>query len=82
MRDCKLIRESLSGWLDGQLSASDAEIIRLHLESCAPCDGERRQLEKLQVLAEESFSVQCTADRVRAFLDWGPRTDYKKAELA
>jgi predicted anti-sigma-YlaC factor YlaD len=48
MRDCKLIRESLSGWLDGQLSTSDAEIIRLHLESCAPCDGERHQLEKLQ----------------------------------
>lgn len=48
MRDCKLVRESLSGWLDGQLSTSDAEIIRLHLESCAPCDGERHQLEKLQ----------------------------------
>ena len=48
MRDCKLVRESLSGWLDGQLSASDAEIIRLHLESCAACDRERRQLEKLQ----------------------------------
>jgi predicted anti-sigma-YlaC factor YlaD len=48
MRDCEPIRESLGRWLDGDLSTSDAEVIRLHLESCAACDGERRQLEKLQ----------------------------------
>ena len=47
MRDCKFIRESLGVWLDGALNASDAEAIRLHLESCGLCDGERRQLEKL-----------------------------------
>src|SRR5215510_5912192 len=46
--DCKLTRESLSRWLDGDLGASDAEAIRLHLESCAACDRERRQLEKLE----------------------------------
>jgi anti-sigma factor RsiW len=49
MTDCKLIRESLGGWLDGELGGSDAEAIRVHLESCAACDVERRQLEKLQV---------------------------------
>ena len=48
MRDCEFIRESLGRWLDGDIRASDAEIIRLHLESCGACDGERRQLEKLQ----------------------------------
>ena len=32
MRDCELIRESLGRWLDGDLRASDAEVIRLHLE--------------------------------------------------
>jgi predicted anti-sigma-YlaC factor YlaD len=48
MRDCEFIRESLGRWLDGDLCASDAEVIRLHLESCGACDGERRQLEKLQ----------------------------------
>jgi predicted anti-sigma-YlaC factor YlaD len=47
MRDCKFIRESLGAWLDCELSPSDSEVIRLHLESCAPCDGERRQLEQL-----------------------------------
>jgi len=46
--DCERTRESLSRWVDGDLSASDAEAIRLHLGSCAACDGERRQLEKLE----------------------------------
>ncbi len=49
MKDCKFIRESLGAWLDGELSASDAELVSLHLESCAPCEKERRQLEKLNV---------------------------------
>jgi anti-sigma factor RsiW len=47
MRDCESIRASLGVWLDGELSASDAEMVRSHLERCAQCDGERRQLEKL-----------------------------------
>ena len=47
MRACEDIRESIGVWLDGELSASDSEGLRLHLESCAACDGERRQLEKL-----------------------------------
>ena len=48
MTDCNTIRESLDRWLDGELSGSDAEVIRLHLENCPLCDAERRQLEKLQ----------------------------------
>jgi hypothetical protein len=47
MNDCHRIRESLGPWLDGELGEPDAEGIRVHLESCAPCDRERRQLEKL-----------------------------------
>jgi anti-sigma factor RsiW len=47
MRNCEDIAESLGVWLDGELSLADAEVIRLHLESCAQCDGKRRQLEKL-----------------------------------
>ena len=82
MTDCKLIRESLGGWLDGELGGSDAEAIRVHLESCAACDVERRQLEKLQVSLEKSFGVGCATDCLRAFLEWGPGTDYDKAELA
>jgi predicted anti-sigma-YlaC factor YlaD len=48
MTDCERIKASLNRWLDGELSGSDAEVIHLHLENCPLCDGERRQLEKLQ----------------------------------
>lgn len=47
MNDCELVRASLGVWLDGELSESDAEVIRLHCERCAACNEERRQLEKL-----------------------------------
>jgi anti-sigma factor RsiW len=47
MTSCEHIEESLGVWLDGELSLAEAEIIRRHLESCAQCDGKRRQLEKL-----------------------------------
>jgi anti-sigma factor RsiW len=49
MTDCKQITKSLGAWLDGELSASHAEAIRLHLVSCAHCEEERRQLEKLHL---------------------------------
>lgn len=47
MNDCQLVRESLGVWLDGELSESEAEVIRLHLEGCVACAEERRQLERL-----------------------------------
>ena len=49
MNDCNSTRESLSPWLDGELSEADAERIRLHLECCESCDTERHQLEKLHL---------------------------------
>jgi anti-sigma factor RsiW len=47
MTTCENIRESLDGWLDGELNQADAEAIRLHVESCSECKEERRQLERL-----------------------------------
>jgi anti-sigma factor RsiW len=47
MTSCEHIEDSLGVWLDGELSSAEAEMIRLHLESCAQCDRKRRQLEKL-----------------------------------
>jgi hypothetical protein len=47
MSNCEHIEESLGVWLDGELNSAEAEMIRLHLESCTQCDGKRRQLEKL-----------------------------------
>jgi anti-sigma factor RsiW len=47
MTNCEHIEDSLGVWLDGELSLAEAEMIRLHLESCTQCAEKRRQLEKL-----------------------------------
>jgi predicted anti-sigma-YlaC factor YlaD len=80
MTECERIRATLDRWLDGELSRSDAEWIRLHLENCPPCDEERRQLEKLQS-SLKSFLLSDAApiafepfwDRVRERITAKPR---------
>jgi anti-sigma factor RsiW len=57
MRNCEDIAESLGVWLDGELSLADAEMIRLHLQGCAQCDGKRRQLEKLHSSLKSLFEA-------------------------
>src|SRR5262245_44201333 len=57
--DCERTRELLSRWVDGHLSASDAEAIRLHLGGCAACDRERRQLEKLEFSLKSVWCPMC-----------------------
>ena len=49
MKNCDGIRESIGSWLDGELSPSETESMRLHLESCPECGATRRQLEKMQL---------------------------------
>jgi anti-sigma factor RsiW len=49
MRNCGDIGQSLGAWLDGELSGAEAEAVRQHVEQCAACKEERRQLEKLEV---------------------------------
>ena len=57
MTDCEHIREGLGAWLDGELSRDDADRIRLHLEHCAACDQQRRQMVKLEVSLRSLFSA-------------------------
>lgn len=47
--DCETIRNSLGTWLDGEVSHSEAERIRVHVQECPVCFGEKEQLERLQV---------------------------------
>ena len=49
MSDCEAIRESIGTWLDGELYGAAAETVRAHVEGCATCGEERRQLEKLDM---------------------------------
>ena len=48
MNDCETIREAVGPWLDGELADAEAETTRLHVEACAVCGEERRQLERLR----------------------------------
>ena len=60
MKSCHSFRAAIGPWLDNELAAKDAEAMRLHLEGCAICAEERRQLERLHsnlkgaMLAENS----------------------------
>jgi Putative zinc-finger len=47
MSNCETIRETVGPWLDGELGDAEAETTRLHVEACAVCGEERRQLERL-----------------------------------
>jgi hypothetical protein len=42
--------------LDGELSRSDAEVVRSHLAECPRCREEVRQLERLNVLLQEALA--------------------------
>jgi anti-sigma factor RsiW len=50
MSNCESVREVLGAWLDGELNTMDARSVQLHVDQCAACSGERRQLERLQSL--------------------------------
>ncbi len=47
MKKCEDVRESLGAWLDGELRQSEAEAVRLHVETCVACGEGRRRLELL-----------------------------------
>ena len=58
MRDCENIRESIGGWLDGELSAAESESVRAHLASCAHCGEVRRRLEKIHLVLKAALTSQ------------------------
>jgi anti-sigma factor RsiW len=54
MTNCETIRESISSWLDGELSPGESDSVREHVAGCTACGEARRQLEKLnQALRDE-----------------------------
>jgi anti-sigma factor RsiW len=62
MKSCDNIKESLGAWLDGELSQSEADAVRAHVDACSECGEERRQLDKLSssmktVLASQARQI-------------------------
>jgi hypothetical protein len=65
MTICAEIKDSIGAWLDGELKGKRAETVRSHVETCAACSEERRQLARLDfavkaVLEAEAESVGAT----------------------
>ena len=48
MTNCENMRESMSRWLDGELSPRESAAVQSHVATCAGCAEARRQLESLQ----------------------------------
>lgn len=47
--ECREVRELYSPWLDGELSSSEAQAMREHLDECAACRAELALWEKLSL---------------------------------
>jgi len=68
MKTCDDFRESLGAWLDGELNRAEAEGVRSHIENCAACGEERRQLESLNDLLKRGFEEE--VPRVKFGVFW------------
>jgi anti-sigma factor RsiW len=55
---CESMREALGPWHDGELNRRDAEAVRLHVESCARCGQEWRELERLDSAVKNHLESQ------------------------
>ncbi len=56
--NCETVKNSLGAWLDGELGHADAEQIQRHVEGCPSCSGERRRLERLQVVLRSVLEAE------------------------
>jgi hypothetical protein len=52
--NCKEIQAKLIDWLDGSLDAATAAAIREHVETCAECSREAKELKELLVTMKDS----------------------------
>jgi Putative zinc-finger len=67
MNNCETIRETVGPWLDGELGNAEAETTRLHVEACAVCGEERRQLERLRSTLHTVLQAQASKVEFRPF---------------
>jgi len=71
-RDCEKVLELLSAYIDGELSESDAEFVRAHLEICPDCKkvyDELKETENIFAASSEDAPLELSAavmTRVRA----------------
>ncbi|MBI2347839.1 MAG: zf-HC2 domain-containing protein [Deltaproteobacteria bacterium] len=67
--NCETVNNSLGAWLDGELGHADAEEIRRHVEGCPSCSGERRRLERVQVVLSGVLETEASRVAFEPFWD-------------
>lgn len=67
--DCEAIKSSLGAWLDGELSHPEAEQIRVHVQECPACFGEKEQLERLQASLKGALEARASRLAFEPFWD-------------
>jgi hypothetical protein len=67
MNNCETLRETVGPWLDGELGDAQAETTRLHVEACAVCGEERRQLELLHSTLHTVLQAETSKLEFRPF---------------
>jgi anti-sigma factor RsiW len=77
--NCESARNTVHGYFDGELDAVRSADFELHLESCAECRAELKQLESLRALIHDSNLYQHASpelrDRVRTQIAGEPRVE-------
>lgn len=67
-KDCEKVLGMLNEYIDGELNADDAALVRSHIESCPQCREALEELEKIEQLLDESIeeAPEVLYDRVMA----------------
>ena len=82
--DEHLFYQQLSGYVDGELRGIDREIVESHLETCAECADEVRDLRafKSTIAAKENETIKIPLQRKQALSGWNWRTHWNPVQAA
>lgn len=62
MMRCDAVRESLSGWIDGELSEKASRAVKEHVESCTACRNEAGRLVALRSALKPAMAPPDVSD--------------------
>lgn len=64
--DCEKVLDMLNEYIDGELNANDAALVRSHIENCPECREALEELKKIEQLLDESVeeAPETLCDRV------------------
>lgn len=63
---CTEVMASLSAYIDGEVGASEYQLITVHITECEPCEREERAHRTVKALVIRAASVSAAPDSLRA----------------